>query len=450
MAWFNLGKGKQLEAELAAAREENASIRDQLTQVQNSSVNWGGISWDEFFSAASSSGVTVNADSAKRSAAVYACVRLIAGAISLLPFRIYQRVEGAREEVPNHDIYWLLNEQPFSVLSSATFWEWVVSCMLYRGDAIAEIIRDRNGNVKNFMPIPRECWMNERVGNSLRYYIDDGISRYGREQHDILHFPCFGLQLYGQNGARGVYSESVIAHAAKQAVGTALAADQYSGEFFANGATPSVVIQYPQGVAPTDAQQDKLRQSFDEKHTGLGKRHKPLLLVNGGEIQTVSLSAQDAQLLETRKYQVLDIARAFGVPPHMIGETTAATSWGSGIEQLSIAFVRYTLGPHLRRIEQELNRKLWPRSLKYFVEADREGLLSGDSKAEAEFFAKALGGPGSQGYMSVDEIRHRKNLPPKGGWCGEIVKAGAKPNSSQQDLQNEPDTAAPKEPGEAA
>jgi len=440
---FDLFGKKKLQAELTAVRAE-------ITQIKNQSIEWGGISWDEFFTAASSSGIAVTADSAKRSAAVYACVRLIAGAISLLPFRVYQRTEKAREEVPNHDIFWLLNEQPFALLSSAAFWEWLVACFLYRGDAIAEILRDRNGNVKGIMPIPRECWINERRGSSLIYYINDGISSYGREQYDILHFPCFGLQLHSQNGLQGLYSESVIAHAAKQAVGTALAADQYSGEFFANGATPSIVIKYPAGVAPDSNQQDKLRDSFAERHTGSGKRHKPLLLVNGGEIEQVSLSAQDAQLLETRKYQVLDIARAFGVPPHMIGETSAATSWGSGIEQLSIAFVRYTLGPHLRRIEQELNRKLWPRSLKYYVEADREGLLSGDSKAEAEFFSKALGGPGAQGYMSVDEIRHRKNLPPKGGWCAEVVKAGTKPNSSKQDTDNEPDSTPTEEPGKGA
>ena len=120
----------------------------------------------------------------------------------------------------------------------------------------------------------------------------------------------------------------------------------------------------PAGVAPTDPQKDYMRQQFEEKHTGRGNRHKPLLLVNGGKLEPVSMTAEDAQLLETRKFQVIEIARAFGVPPHMIGETSASTSWGSGIEQMSIGFVRYTLTPHLRRIEQELNRKLWPRSCK--------------------------------------------------------------------------------------
>jgi len=127
------------------------------------------------------------------------------------------------------------------------------------------------------------------------------------------------------------------------------------------------------------------------------------------------MTAEDAQLLETRKFQVIEIARAFGVPPHMVGETSASTSWGSGIEQMSIGFVRYTLGPHLRRIEQELNRKLWPRSPRYFVEFNRDGLLAGDSKTESEVISKSLGGPGAQGWMTVNEARRIKNLPPVPG-----------------------------------
>ena len=126
---------------------------------------------------------------------------------------------------------------------------------------------------------------------------------------------------------------------------------------------------------------------------------------------------------------MVDIARAFGVPPHLIGETTASTSWGSGIEQMSIGFVRYALGPHLKRFEQEFNRKLWPRSPKYFVEFDREAAQAGDLKSEAEFFAKALGGPGSQGWMTVNQVRRKKNMEPLPGW-NDVAKAGAKADAA--------------------
>ncbi|WP_324730984.1 phage portal protein [Pseudomonas paeninsulae] len=396
---LGFGKSKKLEQDLAALREELAAVKSQ---------SMTGDQLSDFFGASRpSAGVAVTTETAKRSAAVYACCRLIAGAVSLLPLPIYERTATGGRKKADHDLWWLLNESPHQTLTACSFWEWMVSSMLMRGDGLAQIIRDRNGRPLGLMPLPRECVQIESRDGQLVYYVSDAKSQYGLFADDVLHFAGYGFN--------GVQGESVIRYAARQAVSTALAADEFSGEFFANGATPSVVITYPEGVAPTADQQDHLRSQFDEKHTGSGKRHKPLLLVNGGKVEPVSLTAGDAQLLETRKFQVIEIARAFGVPPHMVGETSASTSWGSGIEQMSIGFVRYTLGPHLRRIEQELNRKLWPRSMRYFVEFNRDGLLAGDSKTEAEVLGKSLGGPGTQGWMTVNEVRRLKNLPPVEG-----------------------------------
>lgn len=401
---FNFGKSKRLEKELASLREEFAKIQD-------SSQSWHDMSreqWADLFGANhSSAGVVVSTETAKRSAAVYSCTRLIAGAVSLLPLPIYERSDDGGRTKADHDLWWLLNESPYQTLTACSFWEWMISSMLMRGDGLAQIIRDRTGRPVKLMPLPRECVQIEKRNGELVYFVNDGESQYGLFSDDVLHFPGYGF-----DGTKG---ESVIRYAARQAVGTALAADEFAGEFFSNGANPSMVITYPQNVAPTAEQQNQLREQFTERYVGTGNRHKPLLLVNGGEVKAVSLSAEDAQLLETRKFQVVEIARAFGVPPHMIGETSASTSWGSGIEQMSIGFVRYTLGPHLRRIEQELNRKLWPRSMRYFVEFNRDGLLAGDSKTEAEVIAKALGGPGTQGWMTVNEARRLKNLPPVDG-----------------------------------
>ncbi|MDB6061552.1 MAG: phage portal protein family [Verrucomicrobiaceae bacterium] len=421
---FGFGKRKQLESELA-------ELRTQIADINNKSIEFGGLDWSEFYGAvASSSGIAVTAETAKRSTAVYACTSLIAGAVALLPFPVYQRIADAREVVDNHPVYWLLNEQPFATLTSAAFWEWMVASMLLRGDGIARIVRNAQFQPIGFEPLQRNWVAITRVGAQLQYYVSDGINpSYGLDQSDVLHFPGFGFN--------GWHGESVIQHAAKQAIGTALAADEYSGEFFANGSNPSSVIEYPAGVAPTTEQQDRLRDSYTEKYTGSGNRHKPLLLLNGGQLKAVTMTAADSQLLETRKFQIVDIARAFKVPPHMIGETSASTSWGSGIEQMSLGFVRYTLGPHLRRIEQELNRKLWPRSTKYFVEFNRDGLLAGDSKAEAEYFGKALGGPGSQGWMTINEARKIKNLPPVLG--GDKLRFAAQ-QPTKPGSPNEPDS----------
>lgn len=387
----------------------------------------------EFFggAGAASSGMVVTPRTAKCVSAAYACHRLIAGAISVLPVRFYERKGGVHTEI-EHDYWWLLNEQPFPTLSSATWMEWMTDSMLARGDGMSEIRRKRDLTVKGFMPMPYEATIVERKGDELLYYLGDyeesgnpaSLRARGLIQDDVLHVPGFGF-----NGVRG---ESVIAHAARQAIGTALAADEYSGRFFANGMNAGSVIKYPEGVSPDQAQVNELRSQFEERYSGRANSHKPLLLVNGGELQRVSLSANDAQLIETRQFQVIDIARAYGVPPHMIGETSATTAWGTGIEQLSIAFVRYTLGPHLKRFEQELNRKLWPRSARYFLEFDREALQAGDLKAEAEFIAKALGGPGTQGWQAVNEIRRKKHMPPKPGW-DDIAKAGAKAPTEKQE-----------------
>ena len=152
------------------------------------------------------------------------------------------------------------------------------------------------------------------------------------------------------------------------------------------------------------------------------------------------MSAVDQQLLESRQWQVIDIARAFGVPPHMIGETTKSTSWGSGIESQSIGFVKYTLGQHLNRAKDEINRKLF-RTSRYFVEHDVDGLMAGDSKAQAEFFAKALGGPGTQGWMSVDEVRRKKNLKPMGGEFAKVFRSTEKATKPADNNPEDPNNA---------
>jgi HK97 family phage portal protein len=398
------GKQKKLEQEVATLRAELGKI-----SASNTIDGFGTREqWAEFFGVPkASSGISVTVESAKRSAAVYACTRLIAGAVALLPIPVYERTADGSRKKADHPLWWLLNESPYPTLTACSFWEWMLSSMLMRGDGFAQIIRDRNGNPSSLMPLPRECVHVVEKDGRLVYFVSDGESVYGLYDDDVLHFPGFGFD--------GCHGESVIRYAARQAVGTALAADDYAGEFFANGAAPSIALSYPQGVAPTEAQQTHLRNQFTETYTGTGHRHKPLLLVNGGKIEPVSLTAEDSQLLETRKFQVVEIARAFGVPPHMVGETSASTSWGSGIEQMGIGFVRYTLGPHLRRVEQELNRKLWPRSPRFFVEFNRDGLLAGDSKTESEVISKSLGGPGAQGWMTVNEARRIKNLPPVPG-----------------------------------
>jgi HK97 family phage portal protein len=159
------------------------------------------------------------------------------------------------------------------------------------------------------------------------------------------------------------------------------------------------------------AQQEDLRNAWQRKYVGVGPNGLPLILTEGIDVKELSMTAEDAQLLESRKWQVEDIARAFGVPPHMIGATEKQTSFGAGLEQMSQAFVSYTLAPHIARLEDELNRKLFKTSSRY-VRINVDGLLRGDATARANYYKAALGGTQNPAWMTPNEVRSRENLPP--------------------------------------
>lgn len=347
----------------------------------------------------SRAGINVTEQTALRVTAVYACVRLIAGAISSLPLSMYRHTDSGRERVRN-DLWWLLNEQPCDYVSASVFWEYLVGQMLLTGDGLALIERGRGGNIVALHPIDSRTVHVRKIDGRLRYeFCREGVWT-GRDQDDVLHIPGFGF-----DGLRGM---SVIRHAAKEAIGLALAAEEFSARFFASGAHPDVALKVAGKM--NQEQIDNLRRIWAQKYGGTHNTSLPIVLTEGTDLKELTISAQDSQLIEARRFQVSDIARAFGVPPHMIGETDKSTSWGSGIEQQSIGFVQYTLSPHLNRIEQEINRKCL-RTERSFVEFNVEGLLRGDSKSRAEYYTKALGGTQNPAWMTPNEVRRLENLP---------------------------------------
>lgn len=356
------------------------------------------------------SGVYVTPETAQRVSAVYACVDRIAGGISTLPCEIYRREKGTRRAIENAPLWWFLNEQPCAAWTSASHWARAVQSVLLRGDAFTLIKRDASGRISELVPLPWESVVTERETLSIDsrnlYVVNDGFRSIGYDQDDVLHFPGYGFN--------GVRSMSVLSWGARQAAGNAIAMDEYSGRFFADGAHPSIVLSTDKKM---DAERlEALQKAFASKYSGVSNAHKrPLVLTEGMQAKEISMNAQDAQLLEARKFQVVDIARAFGVPPHLIGESSGSTSWGTGIESMGRAFVMFTLQPHLVRMEQELNRKLF-RNAGVFVEFDRSALLQGDLKAQSEYYRAALGGPGTgKGWMTVNEVRARMYLEPKTG-----------------------------------
>lgn len=378
----------------------------QNTPIQNASITTGasGVDLADFFGVVpTSSGQNVTESTALTVATVYRCVALIGGAISQLPVHQFRMSENGDREKIKTPLWWLLNEAPHKRWTASAWKEWIAKGVLLQGDSFALIQRNALGEVRGIKPLLNtHVVVYRRDDDSLFYAVTDELgNNRGVEAGDMLHFPGFGFN--------GMQSLSVLQWAARQGVGNALAASEYAGKTFAEGQIPQIALKYPNKMDA--AQAANLRESFVKTYGGSSGRRLPLILAEGGDVRELQLSPEDAQLIETRKYEKADICTAFGVPPIMIGDNEKTTSWGTGIEQITIGFVRYTLKPHLVRWEEELNRKLFLKAGQ-FVEFDVNGLLRGDTKAQADYYKAALGGPGSgPGWMSVNEVRRLENLP---------------------------------------
>lgn len=364
----------------------------------------------------SASGFAINDYTALMVSTVFACLSKISGAVLQLPLHQYMRtLSGERERMAPTPLWWMLNEQPVANWTAASWKEWIVRCVHLRGDQHTEILRSSGagagGKPVGLKPHHPDCVQS-------RYYVLDGEVRlaydvidpirnlqYSLDQDDMLHFTGFGF-----DGRRSI---SVIQHAARNAIGNALAASDFSGKSLGNGAMPKIALTYPARMNPDQA--DLLRKSFVATYgAGPTQQQFPLILTEGGTATPLNISPVDMELLGSRKLEQQQICEAMGVPPIMIGNSEKTSSWGTGVEQITLGFVKFTLQPHLCRWEEELNRKLHRRAGQ-FIEFELDALLRGDSKAQAEAFRFALGGPGSgDGYMAVNEVRKLKNLPSAG------------------------------------
>jgi HK97 family phage portal protein len=398
--------------------------RQSLTVQELANIIGGG--------AISNAGPVVNETTAMKVSAVYACVALIGGAISTLPLPIYERTPDGRKRV-EHPYWWLLNEQPEPDISSAVFWEYMVAARLFYGDCFAEIMRPsfRSNAVSGFKahhPL-RVFPFRDSKGN-LFYRVQPLVgAEYVLHPADIIHIPSLGYD--------GIRSPSPITYAARQSIGTSLAAGEYSARFFSNGARPDFALKT--GGNLTEEQAKLLRATWGERHSGVANAHLPAILTGGLEVQQLTLSAVDSQILATSSWNLEEICRVLGVPPFMVGSTEKSTSWGTGQENMGRGFVKYTLLRDLRKFEQEFNRKLWPVRQKLFVEFDVSGIERGDLKTENEALRVALGRAGEPGWMTTNEVRHIKLLPPIAG--GDTVNSGVSTTATEAAAPAAPETA---------
>lgn len=356
-----------------------------------------------FGGAPASSGYAVTEATAMRVAAVAACVQLIGGTIASLPLPVYEETPEGRKKI-KPKLHRLLNLEPCQAWTAASMTDRWIRSIAFRGDAFSRIIRDRMGEPLKIIPLhPDRVRVTVTDDADIIYaYQPRNGSPIGIHSDDMLHIPGFGYD--GDTGR----ARSIIHHAAHQSIGIALAADDFSGQFFKNSGMQKHLIK-------TDAKMDpdlieKLRSEYIKKYGGGNNVGVPMILTEGLDLKEISLSSADVELLDSRKYQVIDIARAFGVPPVMIGANDTTSSWGTGIEQITLGFVKFILQAYLVKIEQEVNRKFFPNDDR-FVEYNLQGLLKGDSESEAKYLREMLGGSQGPGLMKLNEVRAIKNLP---------------------------------------
>lgn len=357
-----------------------------------------------FGGALASSGYAVNEQSAMRVSAVAACVQLLGGTIASLPLSVYHNTDKGREKVK--PIEWLLlNSRPCPAWTASSMINWWVRSIAFKGDGFARIVRNRRGATERIIPLHPDrvrSIVDEDEGDiSYGYQKKDG-GIIGIHTDDMLHIQGFSF-----DGSVGK-SKSIIHQAAFQSIGIALAADDFSGSFFANNGMQKYAITSEQKISEELA--DQLKAEFIRRYAKAKNSGLPMILQEGLQFKELSLSSVDAELLDSRKYQVIDIARAFGVPPFMIGANDTTTSWGTGIEQMTLGFVKFTLQAYLTRIEQEINNKLF-RNGDVFVEFNLHGLLKGDSQSQAKYLREMRGGSQGPGIMTLNEIRRVENLP---------------------------------------
>ena len=341
------------------------------------------------FGAGNGTGVSVSKDTALNYSAVYACVRVLSESIASLPLNVYEEERnGDRTLAKDHPIYKLISREPNSYMTSYTWREVLMANLVLRGNAYFFIERDRNAR-----PISLSYLDSDKVTVTHHegdlFYSIKGVET-PVHQSNILHFKGLGFD--------GVKGKSVI-KVHQDTIGLSLAANKYGGNFFGNASKPSGVLKHPAKLSKEAA--NRLKNSWNASYGGVGNAHRTAILEEGMDFKTVSINPQDADFLNTRKFQVNEIARVFRVPPHLIGDLDRATF--SNIEQQGIDFVVHTLRPYLSNIEAELNRKLFRESEKefYFIKFNVNGLMRGDSKARAEYY-KAMS---SIGAMSINEIR---------------------------------------------
>jgi HK97 family phage portal protein len=371
------------------------SIFSGLFRSRDKPKNRVGGGWNFLFGG-TTSGKAVNERTAMQTSAVYACVRILAESVAGLPLHVYERTaNGSKSTKPSHPLYQLLHDEPNREMTSFVFRETLMSHLLLWGNAYAQIIRDGRGFPIALYPLlPDRMAVDRNESGELVYTYQSDKGQVKLRRENVLHIPGLGFD--------GLIGYSPIAMA-KNAVGLALATEDYGAAFFANGANPGGVLEHPGVIKPEQA--DRLRESWQSQFGG-ANAHKVAVLEEGLKFHQMSIPPEQAQFLETRKFQINEIARIFRVPPHMVGDLEKSSF--SNIEQQSLEFVKYTLDPWVIRWEQSLQQALILPSEKatIFIKFNLDGLLRGDYQSRMQGYSTGI----QNGFMSVNDVRGLEDM----------------------------------------
>lgn len=380
------------------ARKAPGKIRAALITLLGGFSASDEAAWKEVVASASTAGANVDEASMLKLSAVWACTRLISETISTLPLGLYERTPQGRVAATSHPLYNLLHSRPNADSTAAVHWESTVAAMLLRGNARAEKQYIGNRLVGLRFLAPNRLSIQSFNGSPRYFYLEaNGVQREIPASR-IFNIPGFSLD--------GVHGVSVIAYAAN-VIGAAIASNEASSTVFKNGLHPTTYFKYPQILK---ADQRKEAREAIALISGSVNSGKPVILEAGMEAGTIGINPADAQLLESRGFNVEEVCRWFRVPPFMVGHSEKSTSWGTGLEQQMIGFLTFTLRPWLTRIEQAINKDLLSPvdQLRYYAEFNVDGLLRGDTAARASFYSTAL----QNGWMNRNQVAAKENAPP--------------------------------------
>lgn len=348
-------------------------------------------------------GVPVNETSVLALSAAWACVNLLAGTIASLPLVVYRTgADGRREVARDHPLYRLLHDSPNYDQTAMDFWEGGVAALEIRGNMHAR--KERSGNRLIALHPIYDPTVRREASGAIRYRWTENGKSYDEPQENVLHVRGFGGSPLG--------GLSTLTYG-RQVFGLSSAVNIAAATTFAHGVRPSLILSAP-AERTLGERRDAIEKALQEKHAGAMNAGRPMLLEGGLTPHQISFSPEDAQMLQSRAFSVEEVCRLFGVPPHMIGHTEKSTSWGTGLEQQTLGFQKFTLRKRLKRIEQALMKQLLTpadRAAGVTIEFNLEGLLRGDSKGRSEFYKDMT----AMGAMTINEVRALENLPPVPG-----------------------------------